>query len=52
MKQIKFLACAIAILGFACGLSSFAENEALYFPDGRLYIPHADLLDGSLTCNL
>ena len=45
MKSILHFLCALVVPGFIlCGAAA-AENEALYFPDGELYIPHANLLD-------
>ena len=37
--------CAVLLLFVLWGSSAVAENEALYFPNGELYIPHANLLN-------
>ena len=45
MKKSLLFACAIVILvAILCGVA-FADNEAWYFSNGRLYIPHVNLLD-------
>ena len=45
MKSIRFFLSALLLPGFLLCSAASAENEALYFPDGELYIPHAKLLD-------
>ena len=45
MKMIQWILCAVFWGGVVLGSSALAENEALYFPNGELYIPHANLLD-------
>ena len=45
MKSIRYFLGALLLPGFLLCSAASAENEALYFPDGELYIPHANLLD-------
>ena len=44
MKRFQILACA-ALLTVTCSGLAMAENEAWYYPDGMLFIPHVNLLD-------
>ena len=41
------LLCLGLLIAGAVARPAAAENEALYFPDGMLYVPHVDLLDGN-----
>ena len=45
MKSIRLFLGSLLLPGFLFCSAASAENEALYFPDGELYIPHANLLD-------
>ena len=45
MKIIQWILCVILLEGVVLCSSAFAENEALYFPNGELYIPHVNLLN-------
>ncbi len=44
MKRFQILACAALLAVTFSGLA-MAENEAWYYPDGMLFIPHVNLLD-------
>ena len=45
MKMIQWMLGVVLVCGGAAVSTVFAENEALYFPNGELYIPCAHLLD-------
>ena len=44
MKRFQILAFAALLAIVLCGAAG-AENEAWYYPDGKLFIPHVNLLD-------
>lgn len=45
MKSRHLFLCVLAGLACAFAPAAFAENEAWYFPDGMLYVPHVNLQD-------
>ena len=45
MKMIQWMMGVVVVWGVLWGSDALAENEALYFPNGELYIPCANLLD-------
>ena len=45
MKMIQWMMGVVVVWGVLWGSGALAENEALYFPNGELYIPCANLLD-------
>ena len=51
MKRFQILACAALLAVTFSGLA-MAENEAWYYPDGMLFIPHVNLLDNQEVINV
>ncbi len=47
MKTMCLFLCLLALSAFALAPAASAENEAWYFPDGLLYVPYVQMLDGA-----